>query len=473
MSAQSADLRRLALTVQLAAFPGPDFAPAAARLLEHGLGGVCLFGSNTAAAPDALAMLVRRAHEAGERALVAIDEEGGDVTRLHTRTGSTSPGNAVLGVVDDVAVTADIARQLGLELAALGIDLNLAPVADVNSNPDNPIIGVRSFGSEPGLVARHVAAWVDGLQSAGVSACAKHFPGHGDTSSDSHTGLPRVDASAGVLRERELVPFAAAVDTGVEAVMTSHVLLPAIDRERPATLSPAVLGMLRTELGFEGAIVTDALDMAGAAGGGRGVPEAAVLALSAGADLLCLGADKDATLVESVADAVVDAVRGGRLPEARLRDAAARTHALARVRGSAGGPSEAPDNVAAARRALRVEGTLPRLADALVVRVDTAPTIAVGEVPWGLDAEVVLKPGAELEAGTRPVVVQVRDLHRHSEVGAMVVAITRTGREVVVIEWGWPAASDMPVPRICTYGASTASREAVRQLLRESTGWTP
>jgi beta-N-acetylhexosaminidase len=477
MSPAHDDLHRLGLRVQLAAFPETVLGVDALRLVEGGLGGTCLFGSNTRGGAQHVRTLVQQVHEAHEAALVAVDEEGGDVTRLHAETGSPLPGPAVLGAVDDPEATAATARALGAELAALGIDLDLAPVADVNSNADNPIIGVRSFGADPEHAARHVAAWVTGLQAAGVAACAKHFPGHGDTGRDSHTELPVLDVPLELLRRRELLPFAAAVAAGTASVMTSHILLPALDDQLPATLSPRVLGLLRDELGFGGAILTDALDMAGASGGGRGIPRAAVLALVAGADLLCLGPDKDAGLVEAVRDAVVDAVRCGELPEQRLRDAAARVDALRRPAPQQDS-APPPDAVDLARRALSVSGALSPLAGALVVRVDTPPTIAVGDVPWGLAADLVLDPGdggalTELlrRAAGSPVVLQVRDAHRWPQAGALVRAVAQQLPGSVVVEYGWATPLDLPVPRVCTSGASTASRDAVAALLRESAGW--
>ena len=162
--------------------------------------------------------------------------------------------------------------------------MNLAPVADVNSNPLNPVIGVRSFGAEPALVGRHVAAYIRGLQAAGVAAVTKHFPGHGDTSADSHHELPTVTVDADTLERRELVPFDAAVAAGTLGVMTSHILVPALDDQQPATFSAPLLSRLRRRSGFSGVIVSDALDMAGASGG-RDIAEAAVLALTAGVDL--------------------------------------------------------------------------------------------------------------------------------------------------------------------------------------------
>ena len=166
--------------------------------------------------------------------------------------------------VDDVALTTAVARDLGCELAAAGVNLDYAPDADVNNNPDNPVIGVRSFGADPALVARHTAAWVTGLQEAGVAACAKHFPGHGDTAVDSHHDLPRIAARGRRWTTSSWRPFRAAIAAGVQAIMTGHLLVPAVDPELPATLSrPVLTDLLRDELGFQGAVITDGIEMRG------------------------------------------------------------------------------------------------------------------------------------------------------------------------------------------------------------------
>ena len=258
--------------------------------LRDGLGGVCIFGPNVESA-EQLRTLNATLRAANPDAVIAIDEEGGDVTRLFYDRGAPFPGNAVLGRIDDVELTRRVAAAVGAALVATGCTLTFAPDVDVNANPDNPVIGVRSFGADAELVAAHTAAWVDGLQQTGVAASAKHFPGHGDTATDSHLELPVVDLPVETLRARELVPFRAAIAAGSRTIMTSHILLPQLDAEHPATFSARILqGLLRGELGFDGVIVTDALDMAGASGV-HGIPEAAVRALAAGCDLLCIGTD--------------------------------------------------------------------------------------------------------------------------------------------------------------------------------------
>jgi len=265
------------------------------RGLADGLGGVVLFARNVRD-PEQLAALTASLRAERPELLIAVDEEGGDVTRLEAATGSSFPGNLALGAVDDVELTRRVGAGIGGELASVGVNLDLAPVADVIVDPANPIVGVRSFGSDPQLVARHVAAFVAGLQGVGVAACAKHFPGHGETVADSHLELPTAEADRETLLARALPPFSAAVDAGVRAVMTAHIRFPALDDE-PATLSAGLIGMLRSQLGFAGLVLTDALEMQ-AISRTVGLEEGGVLALAAGADALCLGADRTPSEVE-------------------------------------------------------------------------------------------------------------------------------------------------------------------------------
>lgn len=235
---RSPDLLRLADTVLLPGFTGTTAPDWVRRRLAGGLAGVVLFSRNVDT-PAQLAALTSALRAENPEILIGIDEEAGEVTRLEARTGSSRPGNYALGVVDDVDLTERVARGIGRDLRAVGVNIDFAPAADVNSNPDNPVIGLRSFGADPLLVARHTAAWIRGLQSTGVAACAKHFPGHGDTSVDSHHGVPRVTVSREELAEVELWPFRVAIDEGVRSIMTGHLLVTAYDEELPATLSPA------------------------------------------------------------------------------------------------------------------------------------------------------------------------------------------------------------------------------------------
>ena len=337
------------------------------RELAEGIGGVVLFARNVRD-PEQVSALTSSLRAEKPDLLIAVDEEGGDVTRLEAATGSSFPGNLALGAVDDVELTRRVAAAIGGELAAVGLNLDLAPVADVIVDAANPIVGVRSFGSDPELVARHVAAFVEGLQSVGVAGCAKHFPGHGETAADSHLELPTAEIDRETLVRRALPPFRAAVEAGVRAVMTAHIRVPAV-AEEPATLSPELIGLLRSELGFRGLVMTDALEMR-AISGTVGIAAGGVGALAAGADALCLGADREPSEAADLRAAIVQAVRKGHLAEERVLEAAGRvretaawasvSEAASRPRGgSRGGAARAP------RRGRSVPRRRPRRGRAL------------------------------------------------------------------------------------------------------------
>ncbi|MFK4730806.1 glycoside hydrolase family 3 N-terminal domain-containing protein [Agromyces mediolanus] len=489
-------LRRDILTTLLPGFDGPVAPEWLLRRLADGLGGVCLFGMNVET-PEQLAALNASLRAANPAAVIAIDEEGGDVTRLFYDRGAPYPGNALLGRLDDVALTESVARAVGEALAATGCTLTFAPDADANSDPDNPVIGVRSFGSDPELVARHTAAWVRGIQSTGVAASAKHFPGHGDTATDSHLALPVVDVDLETLRTRELVPFRAAVAAGTATIMTSHILLPQLDAENPATLSPHILHrLLRGELGFEGVIVTDALDMQGASGV-HGIPEAAVRALVAGCDLLCIGSDNDDAELESIVVAVEAAVADGRLDAARVAEAAARVRALAELSlaapvaaGAAIGRMPSAAELVPAFEVSDAARTVLAGGVGSVVRVETEANIAIGEAPWGVfaaEAEAA-QPGwvslarrerlAEGEAQPDwaalpgPVLVIGKDLHRHGFARAAIDALRSVRPDVVALDMGWPS-DDRRYADVATFGASRLVGDAVIGLVEEAGRATP
>ncbi|MEU4482316.1 glycoside hydrolase family 3 N-terminal domain-containing protein [Micromonospora sp. NPDC023966] len=473
-------LRQLALGTLLAAYPGPVPPDWAVDLLADGLAGHTLFGTNIHD-PAQVAATTAALRAGRPDVLIAIDEEGGDVTRLAHATGSPYPGNAALGAIDDPTLTRQVYAAIGAELAALGINLDLAPTVDVNTADENPVIGTRSFGADPHRVATHSAAAVAGLQSAGVAACAKHFPGHGATVADSHYELPTVDVPPAVLRERDLPPFAAVVDAGVRAVMTAHIRVPALTGDGPATFSRAVLvDLLRGEYGFTGAVITDALEMKGAALAAGGVGPAAVRALAAGADLLCIGAKVDAGLVEHVVEEIVAALADGRLDRARVEEAAGRAAELAAWTAAGGAAATTPDGLgyAAALRAVRVEGDVTGLAAPLVVQVHATSTIAEGRVPWGLGphlagAEEVRAVAGETDpdelrelAGDRPIVLVGRHLHRLPGARELVDALAAT-HPVTVVEMGWPSGWRPTGARafVTTYGASHANGHAAAQVL--------
>ena len=385
-------LARLADAILIPPFPGRSAPRWILEALARGLAGVTLFGPNIAA-PEQVSALTTSLRDAVSSTdpVIAIDEEGGDVTRVAYADGSPYPGNAALGAVDDVLLTRAVYRAIGRDLAALGINFNLAPCADVLGSADSPAVGTRSFGADTDLVSRHTAAAVTGLQSAGVAACAKHFPGHGRTGTDTHAAIATIEGGLPELRQRDLPPFAAAIRAGTIAIMPSHLRVPELTGDLPATVSAAALGgLLRGELGFTGVIVSDALEMR-ATRDRFGVPGAAVLAVAAGTDLLCLGRDSDEAEYLAVRSALVDAVRDGTISGTRLEDAADR---VARLRGglartrSLGFPAAgaAADGVglAAARRAVRVSGPRATLSRPLIIEVEPLENIAAGRFGWGL-----------------------------------------------------------------------------------------
>lgn len=282
-----------------AGFEGTTLPADLAALLAHGrVGGVVLFSRNVES-PTQLHALIDQIMEVSPDdlpPLLAIDQEGGRVQRLRDPWTQWPPMRR-LGDRDEPEDTRAFAQALARELVQLGIFADFAPVVDVDTNPANPVIGDRSFGREAARVARHAVPVIEGLQAEGVAACAKHFPGHGDTDVDSHLGLPRLPHDLDRLREVELAPFAAAVRAGVASIMSAHVVFTAIDARRPATLSPDVMALLREELGYDGVVFSDDLEMKAVADHYR--PEQMVQgALEAGIDALLVC--RDASLRQEV-----------------------------------------------------------------------------------------------------------------------------------------------------------------------------
>lgn len=349
-------------------FFGTEPSPEVLELVRRGAHGVILFSRNVvdaAQVADLVATLKRAAAAHGRKLLVAIDQEGGRVARLRAKHGFTElPPMRALGqlpVEQGEPLAFEVGALLGRELRAVGVDQDYAPVVDVDTNPANPVIGDRSFSRSPEVVSRLGVALARGLQSEGVAACAKHFPGHGDTSQDSHKDLPRLPHALERLRAVELPPFRALARAGVAAVMTAHVIFEAIDPRRPATLSPEVMRLLRDEIGFEGACVSDDLEMAAVAAHFP-LEEAAPGAVLAGVDalLVCHGADVQHRAIDLVRAAVED----GRISRARLAQARARVEQLL----AWAGPPPEPAAVAArlgTERHLALAARIPALATGL------------------------------------------------------------------------------------------------------------
>jgi len=305
--------------------PGTEVGPRARELVaEYGVGTVVYFDRNVQAPGQVRALSDRLQELAPDPVpvLIATDQEGGSVARIPF--GGRPPPAMAVGAAGDPELARELGRAVADQLRAVGVNANFAPVLDVNVNPDNPVIGVRSFGDDPTLVGELGTAVVEGLQEGDVLACGKHFPGHGDTTVDSHRGLPVVDHDRERLDRVELPPFEAAIATGVDAVMTAHVGFPAIepDPSLPATLSERVLvDLLREELGHDGLAVTDCMEM-DAIADGVGTVEGTVEAIAAGADLVLVSHSHDRQT--AAIEATIGAVRSGELAESRVREAAGR-----------------------------------------------------------------------------------------------------------------------------------------------------
>jgi beta-N-acetylhexosaminidase len=464
-------IERLALRCLLPGFQGTSAPDWALRRAALGLGGVVLYGRNVENHAQ-LTALNAALHGARPELLIAIDEEGGDVTRLEATTGSSYPGNLALGSAGDTGLTKEVAGAIGSELREVGVDLDLGPVADVNTNPFNPVIGVRSFGADAAAVAGHTAAWISGLQGAGVAACAKHFPGHGDTSVDSHLGLPVIGEDP---RVRALEPFRAAIVSGVQAIMSAHIVAPTID-DRPATISPAIMtGLLRDELGYRGLAVSDALEMRGLSNG-RDVAEVAVLALNAGCDALCIGghlAGED--VVDEIVSAIIVAVGDGRLSEQRLTEAASRVDAVAAWRKGHGWADRRISReigLTAARRAITSEGPVHVGGEAAVVRFESARSIAAGDVPWGVAPSLAARgvrvsPVLDVDAAAgKSLVLVVRDLHRLPEQQEAIEAWLARRPDAILVEMGFPACRPAGARAyIATHGSARVCAEAAADLM--------
>ncbi len=439
----NAELDRLASACIFPSFAGDTAPDWARRFLAGGGGGIVLFAYNVPSR-ERLAALCDGLRAERPDLLLAIDEEGGDVTRLEWATGSSYPGGAALGVVDDPALTEGVAASIAAELAATGVNWNLAPVADVNV-PANPVIGTRAFGSDPHLVARQVAAWVRGLQGARVAACAKHWPGHGSTAQDSHLELPELvgDVEAG------LEPFRAAIDAGVKSIMTAHIRV----HDLPATVDPALIqGRLRDDLGFDGVVMADALEMKAVADT-VGVESTAVRALAAGVDALCVGHDLGEDAVDRIRAALA-----ANVDEGRLREAAGRIAHLADWARPDPGVADHAGAAAGADRALLVEGDVALAHVPVIVELRPTANIAAGEAEHGLGDAPVVREGELVPPAD---VYVVRDAHRHPW---MRRAADVPG--VIVVETGLPVWRPILARGyVATYGGGRASLSAAGKVL--------
>ena len=498
----SEELAALARGVIGVGFSGSTAAAAPLDALHaFAPGAVILFARNVGSADELRELVAALRSTAPVAPLVAVDQEGGRVERIGAGAAAL-PSAMAVGATGDVALAARLGALLGRDLARLGIGVDLAPVADLSLQPRSTVVGTRAFGDDPERVAAFAAAFAGGLEDAGVAATFKHFPGHGSTAEDSHVTLPRVTADAATLRARDLVPFARAIAGRPPSLMlTAHVVLAAFDPERPATLSPAVLtGLLRRELGYDGVVVTDCLEM-DAIANGVGTVRGAVEALAAGADLLLISHHLD--LAAAAAAAIVAAVREGEIPAARLEAAHARVAAL---RERLARPQPAPaavDEAApheAARRAVTVVRGEPALRAGKPVTVISFEGTAVDNVaasggrraapePASLSSalrrrgwkseimRVALEPAREdvellLEhvpaLGDREFVIVTRDAHLRPAQRDAVARILELAPDALVVSAHtpydallWPQARRVA----CIYGSGGVSLEGCADVL--------
>ncbi|HET9187428.1 MAG TPA: glycoside hydrolase family 3 N-terminal domain-containing protein [Acidothermaceae bacterium] len=479
------EIDRLVNGCLLPGFAGGDVPPEWVHdALQNGLAGVVVYGTNLVD-DGAIARIALSLRETAPDALVAIDEEGGDVTRLDYLHGSAYPGNLALGVVDDVELTYQVASSIAADLAANGVNYNLAPSVDVNSDPDNPVIGVRSFGADPSRVAAHGVAYIKGMQDAGIATAAKHFPGHGATVADSHHALPTIDVDLSTFRARELPPFVAAIQAGATSVMTSHVVFTALDPDEPATLSSRILHrLLRDELGYDGVLVTDALDMQGASGK-YGIAGAAVRAFLAGADLLLLGSVDGEEHCARIRAGIAEAIDEGRLDVKTLEAAAARVDKLrAWAAPGAKATSRTVQDIGlfAARRAVQARGDVVLPSAATVVNLSAPANLAVGQAHWSLAEHLVLfdllageftvtEQGPTVEqllsqTPTGPVVLVARDAYRRPWQRDWARSFLAARPDAVLVAIGMPDDEKLATgASVCTFGAGSVNLKAAAEIL--------
>nr|WP_017203735.1 glycoside hydrolase family 3 N-terminal domain-containing protein [Microbacterium barkeri] len=473
------DLERLANGVLWPGFFGATAPQWLRDELSDGLAGVVYFGQNVS---DELSALSADILAANPDALIGIDEEGGSVTRLESASGSTVPGAAQLGLLDDLVASERTGAELARRVRAVGANVVLGPVADVNTDPRNPVIGVRAFGDDPDLVSRHVVATIDGLQDAAVAACVKHFPGHGDTHLDSHHALPEITLDVDDIERVHLAPFRAAVEAGVDAVMTAHIVVPAWG-EQPATLNPRVLGMLR-DWGYDGVIITDALDMA-AIRETVGLGGGAALALAAGADLLCIGNPTnpgDAALPDQD-ERDFRAARDGIVAALQQHDRVERPLVREPVDRGVHEAEEAFDAADIVRRVLTVSGEAPRASDLAVIDARRRSTLAVDSA-GSYVAAALAGDGVRvrLDVAAAPIDDQDRVLDEmRAAAGTTVLLIDRPDTDdaqralveraavrdagAVVVNVGLPAVRPLPLPVVEVAAASRLGAQLAREAL--------
>ncbi len=463
--------------------PGPALdTDTAAHLRRHGIRAVCLFGKNVRDVGQLRALCTDLREVMGEEALIALDHEGGAI--LRPDFWPFAPSAMGLGAADDPALTEDVNAALARQLRSVGVNWNFAPVLDVNVNPANPVIGERAYGADPALVARHGTAALRGHHREGVAGCVKHFPGHGDTHTDSHHALPRVSKSRAELDAVEFAPFRACLPLA-PAVMTAHIVYDALDPAAPATLSRRVLtDLLRGEWGYTGVTVTDSMGMQAIdANYGRG--EAAVLALRAGADLVMALGRREAQ--EATLGAMADALEGD-LNSHEVEASLARLHALATAFPAQDDPGLDPQTDATllteawtrgltalrrpqppapgshvllvAQRKVARENVSEASVDAATLAQDLAAVYDVTLHAYDDPAELDWNG---LRASGLPVLLATTARHRQP-------ALAQARPDLHLALYNPYAVLDVPAPALLTYGFRPEARAALVAWLRGETG---
>lgn len=443
-------------------FGGTELPEYIKEYLAAGLGGITLFGSNT---PDleTTANLVKKIREINPDCIISIDEECGDVTRLWAKSGSPYPSPYIMGKVADFGFTESTFGHLGVELAQLDIDLTFGPVLDLSVSKDNPIVGVRSFGEDAKLVAKQAKAAVAGIAKAGVSCAPKHFPGHGKTSADSHLDLPSIDASLEELMREDILPFQTAITAGAPAIMVGHLVVPQVDKQ-PASLSSVWIDeVLRSNLGFEGVVVTDALDM-GALGGLETIDSSAIAAVRAGANLLCLSGIQDQSgimkQILNLADAELTQQDLKKLSQSKklLRSLRRRVDVDLGERGL---------ETNRISQAFEIIGK-PKIkkGSSSVLSLGAEPTIASGNIAWGLENSLLHRNQVISEFDTAEnQIVQFRDAWRDEKVLDRLMMLKANHPNAVFVDFGWPTAAFDAKNLIRAFGATRAHADAVADYL--------
>lgn len=436
------------------------------RYLENGLGGVTLFGSNV---PDLerASNLIKELRKYNSEIVISIDEEGGDVTRIFANNGSPIPSAALLGQIDDLDFTTQSFFNLGLYLAHLDIDLALAPVADLVVNSKNPIVGVRSFGSNPESVSKHVVAALKGFQNAGISACAKHFPGHGGALEDSHLSLPKISCSYEELFNTHLQPFNAAIEAKVDSLMVGHLLVETIDNQHSASLSKNVMqDLLRKKLKFKGTIITDALDM-GAVGGASYISKSARLAILNGADFLCFSglADQSVFINESLVELNL-AINKGLISIDQLIESGNRINLLRKEKDKK--TSITKLDVNKIKSGFFAKGHISFKSNQIrYSKIQSAPTIAAGHINWGFKNLTNYKKTyfQEVDLNSNPDLVIFRDAWRNKDILNVLLTFQENNPDCIFIDMGWPTEEFSPKNLIRTFGVGEVVNQAVLEMV--------